>query len=441
MDPTGLVRVFEFDWCAVSCSERLQNADWRSVVINCNPETVSTDYNSSDHLFFDELTMERVLDVVDFEKSIGIICSMGGQLPNKLALPLSKSGVKLLGHGPDAIDQAEDRSKFSALLDKLGIDQPRWLAATSKKAVDQFVEEVGFPLLVRPSYVLSGAAMKVAFDAPSLEACVSEAADLSPEHPIVLTEFVDGAREIEVDGVGRSGEIITAIVSEHIENAGVHSGDATTVVPAQKLEVETVRRVRKAARMIAKGLNLNGPFNMQFLAKDGEIKVIETNVRAARSFPFVSKVVSMNLAHVATDVMIGREPIIRRTNEDDLPYVGIKAAMFSFKRLGGADPILGVEMASTGEVGCIAETFDESLLLSLQASGTTRPTKGVFVSSGREHQKLKFLKSAETIRDLGLPLYATDGTAQYLREHGFEVTTLGWPGQVGPHKDCLDAIT
>ncbi|WP_141731103.1 carbamoyl-phosphate synthase (glutamine-hydrolyzing) large subunit [Oligoflexus tunisiensis] len=428
----------EFDWCAVSCSRKLQESGWRSIIVNCNPETVSTDYNSSDRLYFEELSLERILDIADVERPVGVVCSMGGQLPNRLAKPLADAGLKLLGHKHDSIDRAEDRSRFSALLDELGIGQPRWIAAKDKKDIQKFIEEVGFPVLIRPSYVLSGAAMSVAYDDESLQLCLTNASDVSPDHPVVISEFIEGAREIELDGVAKNGEILTAIVSEHIENAGVHSGDATLVVPAQKLYVETVRRVRKAGRAIAQGLNLNGPFNMQFLAKEGDIKVIECNARAARSFPFVSKTVGLNLADVATDVMIGGKPNLARFNEDDLPYVGVKAAMFSFKRLGGADPILGVEMASTGEVGCIGENVDHALLLAMEAAGVYRPEKGVLVSSGSEKEKLRFLPAAQVLVNLGLSLFATKGTAKYLQDHGIPVTALDWPGE-GPN-DVIQAI-
>ena len=417
----------EFDWCAVSCSRKLQESGWRSIIINCNPETVSTDYNSSDRLYFEELTLERILDIAELEHPIGVVTSMGGQLPNRLALPLSRNGIKLLGHSPSTIDNAENRSKFSSLLDDLEIDQPRWVAAVNKEDIDSFVAEVGYPVLIRPSYVLSGAAMNVAYNEESLQQCLAMATDISPDHPVVISEFVEGAREIELDGIAKNGKIITAIVSEHVENAGVHSGDATMVVPAQMLYVETVRRVRRAGQKIAKKLKLNGPFNIQFLAKSSNIKVIECNARAARSFPFVSKTVGLNLADVATDIMIGKDANLLRFNEDELPYVGVKAAMFSFTRLGGADPILGVEMASTGEVGCIGETFDDALLLALQSSGIPMPTKGVLVSSGAEREKLKFIDSASILKKLGLPLFATEGTARYLRDHGFEVTELDWP--------------
>lgn len=428
----------EFDWCAVSCSQRLQKAGWRSIIINCNPETVSTDYNSSDRLYFEELTLERILDVADYEKVVGCIASMGGQQPNRLALPLAAAGIKLLGHSPKTIDTAEDRSKFSALLDSLGIDQPAWTSARSPEEIKEFTNRTGFPVLIRPSYVLSGAAMNVAWDEESLNKCLEMAVDISPDHPVVISGFLSGAREIELDGVARDGKILTAIVSEHVENAGVHSGDATTVVPAQRIYVETARKVRKAGRAIARGLGLNGPFNIQFLAREGELKVIECNARAARSFPFVSKTVGINLASVATDVIIGTEPNLERFNEDDLPFVGAKAAMFSFTRLAGADPILGVEMASTGEVGCMGHNFEEALLLALQATGTGRPTKGVLVSSGTEKDKLSFLKSAKILQKMGLPIYATEGTAAYLNEHGIPATALAWPDEGG--SDVIGAI-
>lgn len=419
----------EFDWCAVSCSHKLQEAGWKSIIVNCNPETVSTDYNSSDRLYFEELTLERILDIYEFEKAEGVIASMGGQLPNKVALSLASAGAVLLGHKPETIDNAEDRSKFSALLDQLGIDQPRWKAASSASELGKFITEVGFPVLVRPSYVLSGAAMKVAYDRESLDNFLSAAAEISSDHPVVISEFLIGAREIEVDGIAKNGEIITSIVSEHIENAGIHSGDATTVVPAQKLYVETVRQVKKAARLISLGLELNGPFNIQFLAKNNRIKVIECNARAARSFPFISKTVGLNLAEVATDVMIGKQPKLKRHIEDELPHVGIKAAMFSFTRLRGADPVSGVEMTSTGEVGCIGATFEEALLLSLEAAKVRPPKKGVLVSAGSEENKLKFLESAKILEEMKIPLFATDGTARYLARHGYKSTTLAWPDE------------
>jgi carbamoyl-phosphate synthase large subunit len=431
----------EFDWCAVSCSRQLQQEGFRSVIINCNPETVSTDYNSSDRLYFEEMTLERILDICDVETPRGVVACMGGQLPNRLALPIAESGIELLGHSPETVDLAEDRSRFSALLDELGIDQPRWIAARTRGEVDAFIKDVGFPVLVRPSYVLSGAAMRVAYDRDSLDRFLETATEINTDHPVVISEFLIGAREIELDGVAQNGQILTAIVSEHIENAGVHSGDATMVVPAQRLYVETVRRVRRAARLIAKGLGLNGPFNIQFLARQNHIQVIECNARAARSFPFVSKVVGLNLADAATTVLIGKQPALLRINEDDLPHVGVKAPMFSFTRLAGADPVLGVEMASTGEVGCIGPHFDEALLLSLEAAKCRPPKKGVLVSAGSEAEKIKFLEAAAFFKSLNLPLFATAGTATFLESHGFKATTLAWPGEgTKDRKDALQAI-
>ena len=321
-------------------------------------------------------------------------------------------------------------------MDKLGIDQPRWVAATSIKDIDAFIADIGFPVLVRPSYVLSGAAMNVAYDRVSLDQYLSMAESASPDYPIVVSEFLLGAREIELDGVAQNGEILTAIVSEHIENAGVHSGDATMVVPAQKLYVETVRRIRRAGRKIAKGLRLNGPFNIQFLARSNHIQVIECNARAARSFPFVSKVVGLNLADAATSVMIGKTPRLARLNEDDLPYVGVKAALFSFTRLSGVDPVLGVEMASTGEVGCIAEDFESAYLLAMESSKVFLPKKGLLISAGSEQEKLKFLPWAEKLAAMGLALYATDGTAKFLEAHGVKATKVAWPGET----DGLDPV-
>jgi carbamoyl-phosphate synthase large subunit len=419
----------EFDWCGVSCSRKLQEESWRSVILNCNPETVSTDYNSSDSLYFDEMSLERVLDICEFEKIDGVIASMGGQLPNRLALPLAKAGISLLGHAAETIDTAEDRSKFSALLDRLGIDQPRWIAATSKVEIDEFVSKIDFPVLIRPSYVLSGAAMNVAYDRSSLDRYLSMAESASPDYPVVVSEFLMGAREIELDGVAQNGEILTAIVSEHIENAGVHSGDATMVVPAQKLYVETVRRIRSAGHAIAKGLRLNGPFNIQFLARSNHIQVIECNARAARSFPFVSKVVGLNLADAATSVMIGKTPRLARLSEDDLPHVGVKAALFSFTRLGDVDPLLGVEMASTGEVGCIAEDFESAYMLAMEASKIYRPKKGILISAGPESEKLKFLPWAKKLSESGLTLYGTEGTAKFLTDHGVNAQAVAWPGE------------
>ncbi|MCX6126845.1 MAG: carbamoyl-phosphate synthase (glutamine-hydrolyzing) large subunit [Proteobacteria bacterium] len=426
----------EFDWCSVSCSSKLRSEGWRSLIVNCNPETVSTDYSSSDCLYFDEMTLERILDIIEAESVVGVVASMGGQLPNRLALPLAHFGVKLLGHSAETIDLAEDRSKFSALLDKLEIDQPRWIAATSRSQIDDFTGRTGFPVLVRPSYVLSGAAMNVAYDRISLDLYLSMAESASPDYPIVVSEFLLGAREIELDGVAHKGEILTSIVSEHIENAGVHSGDATTVVPAQKLYVETVRRIRGAGHKIAKGLNLNGPFNIQFLARSNHIQVIECNARAARSFPFVSKVIGLNLAEAATSIMINQVPRPERINEDNLPHVGVKAALFSFTRLAGVDPVLGVEMASTGEVGCIGRDFESAYLLAMEASKIFPPKTGVLVSTGPETEKYKFLPWAKVLVTLGIPLFATEGTAKYLRAHEVPCQEVAWPGEDGG----LDAV-
>ena len=428
----------EFDWCAVTCSDRIREAGFRSILINCNPETVSTDYNASDRLYFEELSIERILDIADFEQTKKTIVSMGGQLPNRLASPLAESGLQLLGHSPETIEMAENRSKFSELLDTLRIGQPEWTAVSSKQALDDFIRQCGFPILIRPSFVLSGAAMKVAYDEPSLQRYLTQATEISPDFPVVVSEFLTGAREIELDGVASNGDIITSIVSEHIENAGIHSGDATTVVPAQKLWVETVRQVKKAGRLIAKGLNLNGPFNIQFLAKDNRIRVIECNARAARSFPFISKTVGLNLAEVATDVMCGQVPGLKRFIEDELPHVGVKAAMFSFTRLRGADPVTGVEMASTGEVGCIAQDFSEALLLSLEASQIPTPRKGVLVSAGPEHEKIKFLPAANILVKMGLNIFATEGTGNFLQEHGIPCETIPWPDE--NQQDILDII-
>lgn len=418
----------EFDWCAVSAAEILKDLGYRAVIINCNPETVSTDFNVSDRLYFDELTIERIQEIYEFEKAEGIIASMGGQLPNKLALKLAELGMRLLGHPSDSIDACENRSRFSELLDTLGIRQPRWIAATSRESVAQFVEEVGFPVLVRPSYVLSGAAMNVAYKADALNEYLEKAARISAEYPVVISEFYQNACEIELDGIADNGEVVCSIVSEHIENAGVHSGDATMVVPAQRLFVETVRQVKRAGRDIAKSLKLHGPFNIQFLARENQVSVIECNARAARTFPFVSKAVGLNLAKVAVEVMLGRTPNLSRFHEDELPLVGVKAAMFSFTRLKGVDPVAGVEMAATGEVGCLGIDFDHALLLALESSGVKIPKIGVLISAGPEKEKVKFLAAAGVIAKLPVKMYATSGTAAYLRDHGFDVEAVSWPG-------------
>lgn len=428
----------EFDWCAVACSRTLQRGGWRSVIVNCNPETVSTDYNISDRLYFDEMTLERVLDIYEREAPNGVVTSVGGQLPNRLASPLARAGVRLLGHPSEGIDNAEDRERFSAMLDQLGIDQPGWCSATSIEEIEAFVGRVGYPVLVRPSYVLSGAAMAVCTHRESLVEALSRAVAVSQDFPVVVSEFVLDAREIELDGVARDGEILISVVSEHVENAGVHSGDATMVVPAQRLYVETARQVRRAGHAIVAALKLHGPFNIQFLAKSNHIRVIECNARAARSTPFVSKVVGANLAEIATEVMMGRDPKIPRISEDGIPHVGVKAAMFSFRRLRGTDPVLGVEMMSTGEVGCIGRSYQEALLLALEAAHVYRPRKAVLVSAGREQEKIKFLAAARSLRKLGLKIYATPGTGTMLRSHGVEAESVPWPGE--DRRDVLRLI-
>ncbi len=426
----------EFDWCAVACSQELRDRGWRSLIVNCNPETVSTDFNVSDRLFFEEMTLERVLDVVEFEAARGVVVAMGGQLPNCLAMPLAGAGITLIGHSPESVDLAEDRSRFSALLDRLGIDQPRWTAATSPEDITVFVERVGFPVLVRPSYVLSGAAMNVAVNRESLDHYVSVAEGVSSEHPIVLSEFLDGAHEIELDGVAGQGTLVASVVSEHVEYAGIHSGDATVALPPHKQDATMVARIKSAGESIARELGLNGPFNIQFLVRGQELKVIECNARASRSFPFVSKVSGVNLARLATDVILnGLEAEDRPVKVVDIdpsrfPYVGVKAAMFSFNRLEGADPITGVEMTSTGEVGCLAKTFDEALMLALQATGVRKPSVGVLVSSGPEQDKAKFLAALVVLEELGVPVFATEGMAAYLASHGHpRAMRLAWPGE------------
>ncbi|MEI6079189.1 MAG: carbamoyl-phosphate synthase (glutamine-hydrolyzing) large subunit [bacterium] len=425
----------EFDWCGVKCTEYIKNNNMQSIVINCNPETVSTDYSTSDKLYFEEISTERVLDIYEFENPKGLINSMGGQLPNVLTDSMAMGGIKLLGHSVDTIDMAENREKFSALLDKIGIDQPRWKNVKSKDELNSFIEEVGFPILVRPSFVLSGTAMKVANTKEALEEYMEHATKVSPDHPVVISEFLQDYREIELDGVAHNGKILISFMTEHLENAGIHSGDATLIYPPQKLYVETVRRVKQAGTLISKELNLNGPFNIQFLAASNKIKVIECNARASRSFPFISKVTGINLADLASRVFVagltGEERIIPPSfDEYNLASVGVKAPMFSFSRLEGADPILGVEMSSTGEVGCLGNSFDEALLLSLEATGVTIPKKGVLISSGRLHEKIKMLDAVTILEKLDIPIYATEGTAKFLEEHGHKVKMIGWPEEL-----------
>ncbi len=408
----------EFDWCSVNAVKAARELGYETIVLNYNPETVSTDYDVSDQLVFDEITFETVMELYEREKPEGVIVSMGGQVPNNLAIRLHRAGVKILGTSPESIDRAEDREKFSALLDQLEIDQPAWTTSTNIADIEKLAESLGgYPVLVRPSYVLSGAAMTVAHDPHHLVNFLTRAADVSPDHPVVITKFELNSKEIEVDAVADQGEIVLWAISEHIENAGVHSGDATLVLPPQKLYIETIRRIKKIARDIAASLQITGPFNIQFLARQNEIKVIECNLRASRSFPFVSKVVGTNFIREATRRMLGaRTPVENRAL--DLDYVAVKAAQFSFSRLAGADPTLGVEMASTGEVGCLGDDLQEALLKAMLSTGWRYPKKGVLLSLGPTTEKTRFLDDARILLSLGLDLYATPGTFEVLREHG-----------------------
>lgn len=408
----------EFDWCSVNALLTVKKEGWRSVMINYNPETVSTDYDMCDRLYFDELTYERVMDILDLEQPHGTILSVGGQIPNNLATRLDDAGINILGTSARSIDNAEDRHKFSAMLDKLGIDQPRWRELTSFDDIEKFIGEVGYPVLVRPSYVLSGAAMNVCRNREELDRFLRLAANVSKDHPVVVTEFIRNAKEIEMDAVARNGEIIVYAISEHIEYAGVHSGDATICFPPQKLYVETMRRIKKVSARIAKALNITGPFNIQYLAKDNEIKVIECNLRASRSFPFVSKVLKINFIDIATKVMLGLDVEKPGKNAFDLDYVGIKASQFSFSRLQGADPVLGVDMASTGEVGCIGDDTSEAILKSMLSVGQKIPAKAVLLSTGQVKQKTGLLDAAHKLHAAGFKLYATEGTQRFLGENG-----------------------
>ncbi len=407
----------EFDWCSVNALQTIRKKGWRGVMINYNPETVSTDYDICDRLYFDELTYERVMDIVELENPHGLILSTGGQIPNNLALSLDKADIPILGTSAQSIDNAEDRHKFSSMLDRLNIDQPRWKELSSLQDINHFVEEVGFPVLVRPSYVLSGAAMNVCSNAAELEQFLKLAANVSQKHPVVVSEFIEHAKEIEMDAVADKGEIVTYAISEHIEFAGVHSGDATIQFPPQKLYVETVRRIKRIARQIAEALQITGPFNIQFLAKDNDIKVIECNLRASRSFPFVSKVLKLNFIELATRVMLGEKVEKPGKNEFDLDYVGIKASQFSFSRLQKADPVLGVDMASTGEVGCIGDDYYEAVLKAMLSVGMRIPKKNVLMSSGTLHSKVDLLESARLLHEKGYVIYATSGSYKFLAEN------------------------
>jgi carbamoyl-phosphate synthase large subunit len=416
----------EFDWCSVMTSSYFKNKKNDSVIINCNPETVSTDYSASDRLYFEELSSERVLDIIDIEDPKGVVACMGGQNPNNLIQSLSQAKVNILGHSQKSVDAAEDREKFSAMLDKLGIDQPEWISAVSRDEIEKFIEKVGFPVLIRPSFVLSGTLMNVANDKKSLEHYLSLTKDISVDFPVVISKFILDAKEIECDGVAKDGEAILSLVSEHIENAGVHSGDATMVYPSQKIYTRTVNVIKDTVRKIVKGLNLNGPFNIQFIAKENDVKVIECNARASRSFPFISKVSGLNLAELSCKVMNNEKVKKILIDESEILYVGVKASMFSFQRLDGADPVIGVEMASTGEVGCLGDKFDHAMLLSMEATQIKKPKKGILISTGREKDKIKFMEVVDNLYKLNVPVYATRGTSKFLEDRGYKVETVHW---------------
>ena len=419
----------EFDWCSVNALKTIRNEGYRSVMINYNPETVSTDYDMCDRLYFDELTFERVMDIVELENPHGVILSVGGQIPNNLAVRLDNFDVNILGTQANKIDNAENRHKFSSMLDELGIDQPRWKELTSLSDIESFVDEVGYPVLVRPSYVLSGAAMNVCSNYDELKNFLQLAADISSKYPVVVSDFIENAKEIEFDGVANNGEIVTYAISEHVEFAGVHSGDATIQFPPQRLYVETARKVKKVAREIAKALEISGPFNIQFLAKENKIRVIECNLRASRSIPFVSKVLKINFIDLATKIMLGLHVEKPNKNAFDLDYVGIKASQFSFSRLQKADPVLGVDMASTGEVGCLGDTFDEALLTAMLSVGHTIPKKNVMFSTGPARSKADLLESARLLHKKGFNLFATGGSQKFLEENGVPATLVYWPSE------------
>lgn len=430
----------EFDWCGVQALNTIRKEGWRSVMINYNPETVSTDYDMCDRLYFDELTFERVLDILELEDPHGVIVSTGGQIPNNLAMRLDAQHINILGTSAKSIDNAEDREKFSAMLDRIGVDQPRWKELSSMDDINDFVKEVGFPVLVRPSYVLSGAAMNVCSNQDELVRFLQLAANVSQKHPVVVSQFIEQCKEVEMDAVAKEGEIIMYAISEHIEFAGVHSGDATIQFPAQKLYVETVRRIKKISKQIAKELNISGPFNIQYLAKGNEIKVIECNLRASRSFPFVSKVLKINFIELATRIMLGLPVEKPNKNEFDLDYVGIKASQFSFNRLQKADPVLGVDMASTGEVGCIGDDVSEAILKSMLAVGQRIPEKNILLSTGMAKQKVAMLDAAKLLTSKGYNLYATGGTHRFLKENGVPSTLVYWPSETRKEPQALKML-
>jgi carbamoyl-phosphate synthase large subunit len=408
-------------------------------MINYNPETVSTDYDMCDRLYFDELTFERVLDILELENPHGVIVSTGGQIPNNLAMRLDEQNINILGTSAKSIDNAEDREKFSAMLDRIGVDQPRWRELTSMEDINEFIDEVGFPVLVRPSYVLSGAAMNVCSNQEELERFLKLAANVSKKHPVVVSQFIEYAKEVEMDAVAQNGEVIAYAISEHIEYAGVHSGDATIQFPPQKLYVETVRRIKRISRQIAKELNISGPFNIQYLARENDIKVIECNLRASRSFPFVSKVLKINFIELATKVMLGLPVEKPKKNLFELDYVGIKASQFSFNRLQKADPVLGVDMASTGEVGCIGSDTSCAVLKSMLSVGYRIPKKSILLSTGNAKQKADMLDAAKMLLSKGYEIYATGGTSKYLQENGVDNTRVFWPSEEG-QPQALDML-
>jgi carbamoyl-phosphate synthase large subunit len=419
----------EFDWCSVNAIDTIKKEGFRSIMINYNPETVSTDYDICDRLYFDELTFERVMDIIDLENPGGVIVSVGGQIPNNLAMRLFNENISILGTSPVSIDRAENRHKFSGMLDNLSIDQPRWKELSSIDDIFEFVDRIGFPVLIRPSYVLSGAAMNVVSNKNELTHYLYLAAQVSKQYPVVVSEFIENAKEIEIDAVGREGEIMAYAISEHVEFAGVHSGDATIVFPPQKIYFETVRRIKRISRLISKELNITGPFNIQFLARDNDIKVIECNLRASRSMPFVSKVLKTNLIELATKVMLGLPVEKPKKSVFELDYVGVKAPQFSFSRLAKADPVLGVDMSSTGEVGCIGEGFYEAILKAMFSVGYRVPQKSILLSTGPARSKVELLNSARALRERGHKLYATRGTQQFLQNAGVEAHVAYWPDE------------
>ena len=430
----------EFDWCGVQALNTIRKEGYRSIMINYNPETVSTDYDMCDRLYFDELTFERVMDIIDLETPHGVIVSTGGQIPNNLAMLLDEQHVPILGTKAQDIDNAEDRAKFSQMLTNNGINQPEWSALTSMEDIDRFIERVGFPVLVRPSYVLSGAAMNVCSNEDELKRFLQLAANVSEDHPVVVSKFIEHAKEIEMDAVAKNGEVIAYAISEHIEFAGVHSGDATIQFPPQKLYVETVRRCKRVGRQIAKELHINGPFNIQFMARDNDILVIECNLRASRSFPFVSKVLKINFIELATRVMLGLPVEKPSKNLFDLDYVGIKASQFSFNRLQKADPVLGVDMSSTGEVGCLGDDTNTALLKSMLSVGHRIPKKNILLSTGGAKQKVAMLDAAKMLLENGYNLYATGGTSKFLTENGIKNTLVLWPSEEGDEPKALDLL-